>query len=137
MANSSETLDTILQRLLQNEKRSAKNPEEVILRSFEKMRTHISKIMGTAGYKALLGRSLQISQNKDPALAKLNMAEDGRLEGVDRNEALSQVDLESAEILLSAFFHLLATFIGEDLTLNLLSDILPGRDADSKDSLEE
>jgi len=137
MANSSETLDAILQRLLQNEKRSAKSPEEAVLHSFEKMRKHISKIMGMAGYKAILSRALQLSRNKDPSLAELKITEDGKLEGVTSDEASAQLDMKSAEILFGVFFHLLATFIGEELTVNILSDILPGRNAGSKESLEE
>jgi len=137
MENGSKTLDQILQRLLQDEKRSAKNPEEAVLHSFEKTRKHISRIMGMAGYRAILSRALQLSQNKDPALAALNITEDGKLEGVDLDEASSQLNMESAEILFGTFFRLLATFIGEELAVNILSDILPGRNTRSKESLEE
>lgn len=85
----------------------------------------LGKLIGPAGFDALLGRSLVLAQRNRAALAGVTSAAGGKLEGLDalaRDESNSD---EAALTIVAHFVELLVTLIGEDLALGLLRDLWP------------
>ena len=96
-------------------------------RSFEKLRLHLTKLVGLAGFQALLSRALALAKAEVPWLEGVRVKADGSLEGL--GEAAQQQDAEAAArgsaTLLAQLLALLMTFIGEYLTLRLMRDVWP------------
>jgi hypothetical protein len=95
----------------------------------EKLRRPLSTLAGTAGFRSLLMRALTLAKREAPSLAGVHVKEDGSLGGFS-GEAAS-----AGPVLIAHLVGLLETFIGEPLTLRLLSDIwpnLPGVDTNSE-----
>jgi hypothetical protein len=102
----------------------------------EKLRPHLATLMGNAGFRALLSRSLALASAEVPSLRAAHVKSDGSLEGLD--ELGPQVDPEeNAEgrvVLLAQLLGLLMAFIGENLTVRLVGEVwpkLPLNDLDS------
>ncbi len=93
----------------------------------EKLRPHLTTLMGNGGYRALLLRSLALATGEIPSLQAARIAADGRLEGFDGLQA--GLDHEGAAkgrvIVVSRLIGLLVAFIGEKLTLQLVSEVWP------------
>ena len=93
----------------------------------EKLRPHLANLMGNAGFRALLSRSLALARAEVPWLRSVHVKSDGFLEGLDELEA--QVDLdkfsEGRVVLLAVLLGLLVAFIGERLTLQLVREVWP------------
>jgi hypothetical protein len=101
-------------------------PDEAV-RVFEKLRVDLSKLMGSTGFRVLLMRALLLAKAEAPELGVVQVQEDGSLEGfeqVEKNSNDGAAEHGSA-VLVSQFLGLLATFIGESLTLRLVHDIWP------------
>lgn len=97
------------------------------MRAAEELRRHLSKLVGVAGYYALLARALALARTEASWLEGVQVKADGSLDGFVET-ALKQ-DPEEAmkggEVLLTQLLGLLITFIGETLTLRLVCDIWP------------
>lgn len=93
----------------------------------EKLRSHLSVLVGVSGYRALVSRALALAGTEAPWLRALHIRPDGSLEGLAELEAkLGAETIEQGEIALAArIIGLLATFIGPVLTLQILRDIWP------------
>jgi len=93
----------------------------------EKVRPHLATLMGNAGFRALLSRALALASAQVPALKALHVKPDGSLDGMDKFEthADSGEMLEGAVVLLAELLGLLAAFIGENLTLQLVREVWP------------
>jgi hypothetical protein len=102
-----------------------KAPSDV--RVFEKLRPHLATLMGNAGFRALLSRSLALAVADVPSLRAVHVNSAGSLDGFNQSEA--EVDREETSqgevALLAQLFDLLTEFIGEGLTLRLLRDVWP------------
>lgn len=101
----------------------------------EKLRRPLSTLAGTAGFSALLTRSLTLARRESPALSTVRVDPDGSLVGLVGEAA------QANPVLVAHLLDLLATFIGETLTMRLLHDVwpdLPGSDLKSlgEDSYE-
>ncbi|HSR13200.1 MAG TPA: hypothetical protein VLS90_17260 [Thermodesulfobacteriota bacterium] len=61
------------------------NPSEngEAFRACEKMRRHLSKFTGIAGFRALLSRALTLASAEIPWLGSVEVKEDGSLAGLD------------------------------------------------------
>ena len=96
----------------------------------EKLRPHLTTLMGNGGYRALLLRSLALATAEVPSLQATHVAADGRLAGSDGLE--SGIDQEAiAEgrvIVVAQLIGLLVAFIGEKLTLQLVREVWPKLD---------
>jgi hypothetical protein len=95
----------------------------------EKLRPHLATLMGTLGFRALVSRALALANAEVPWLHAVHVKSDGSLEGLDGPELEAQVSREKiaeggAEIL-AQLLGLLVTFIGANLTLQLVRDIWP------------
>lgn len=112
------------------------SPGDESVRVVEKLRVTLTKLMGTAGFQALLSRALSLAKAELPPLGELRVREDGSLEGFDvfeRNQDAEAVR-NGGVILVGQFLGLLVTFIGKPLTMRLLHDTWP---TDSMDGMEK
>ena len=83
--------------------------------------------MGSAGFRALLSRSLALANAEVPWLRAVHVKSDGSLEGLDELEAQIGADdfFEGRVVVLAQLLGLLAAFIGENLTLQLMGEVWP------------
>ena len=93
----------------------------------EKLRPQLTMLMGRAGYRALLSRSLALANEEVDSLRVMHVNEDGTLADLDALE--TQVDPEEiftgCTVLLAHLLGLLVAFIGEHLTLQLVRESWP------------
>jgi hypothetical protein len=98
---------------------------DAALRSFEKLRVHLSRLVGVSGFQALLTRALMLAAAEVRWLESVKVKEGGALAGF--SESVQQQDADAAAAgmaaLLGQLLGLLFTFIGEDLTLRLVGDV--------------
>jgi hypothetical protein len=91
----------------------------------EKLSPHFGALMGAAGFRALISRALVLADAEVAWLRKVYVKEDGTFEGLNELEAQANPEEIAAGgiVLLARLLGLLVTFIGEDLTLQLLDNI--------------
>jgi len=108
-----------------NRKASSKPNPTAAFVVIEKLSPHFGALMGAAGFRALLSRSLVLANAEVAWLRELHIREDGSFEGLDELEAQANPEEIAAGgiVLLARLLGLLTTFIGEDLTLRLLSNV--------------
>ena len=93
----------------------------------ERLRPHLSKFMGNIGFNALLSRALVLGIADVPWLSSVRVKTDGSLEGFEGLSAQIAPEefTEGCVTLFSHLLGLLAAFIGEELTLRLVSEAWP------------
>ena len=96
---------------------------------FEKLRVSLTRFAGAAGFASLQRRALLLASADLPALRSVTIGADGRLDGFER--LVSDTDKgpagdEAAVAVTAHLLGLLATFIGEPLTLRLVGEAWPG-----------
>ncbi len=93
----------------------------------EKLRPHLSTLMGRAGFRALVSRALVLAATEAPGLHALQVGEDGALAGYEAfgSPAEAQKVTEGTLVLLAQILGLLDAFIGQDLTQRMLRDVWP------------
>jgi len=109
-------------------KSKASKPQMLVLVSVcEKLRPHLVNLMGNTGFHALVSRALAPAAEEVPALRALQFNEHGVLQGPHESKIPIEPDLnaEGSIVFLAQLLSLLVTFIGEDLTLQLLREIWP------------
>lgn len=118
------------ERLIAHETKGNKSSETKASAAFhvcEKLRPRLANLMGNTGFHALLSRALALASMEAPWLRAMHVKSDGSLEMLGEHEA--QVDpertAEGGVVLTAHLLGLLATFIGEDLTLQLVRDVEP------------
>ena len=93
----------------------------------EKLRLHLTALMGNVGFRALLSRALALANTEVPWLHTVHVKADGSFGGLD--ELGAQVGpekiAEGSVVLLAQVLGLLVAFIGERLTLSLVREIWP------------
>jgi len=96
-------------------------------RVLERLRRPVVTLMGVAGFRSLLSRSLALASGDVPWLRALHVRADGSLEGFKEIEGkLSAEEIGLGEVALAVrFIGLLVVFIGPTLTLQLLHDTWP------------
>jgi hypothetical protein len=96
-------------------------------RACEKLRRPLSTLAGSAGFQALLSRALVLARAEAPLLAEVEIKADGTLQYSAELEAKLASDEagRAAAAVLGQLMGLLATFIGEGLTLRLAHDVWP------------
>jgi hypothetical protein len=127
MSTASPETRALARRLLALEvvlDRASDDPKSRLIRICERLRVTISKIAGTAGYASLLSRALALAKAEVPSLEMLSVRADGVLEGLAESTRNPGPVLSSNgdEVLVAQLLGLLATFIGQSLTLRLLQD---------------
>jgi hypothetical protein len=93
----------------------------------EKLRPTLSMLMGNAGFRALLARALTLATEEAPWLRRVKITADGTLEGWEELHAQLGPDkfLEGRVVLSAHLLGLLVAFIGENLTVRLVSEVWP------------
>jgi hypothetical protein len=93
----------------------------------ERLGPHLTNLMGTLGFRALLARSLALAAVEVPWLLTVQIAANGSFEGF--NAIRAQLDpnevLKGCVVVLAHFLRLLLALVGEDLTLQLLREVWP------------
>jgi len=84
----------------------------------EKLRITLTRFAGRDGFYALLSRALALSKAQVPALQPVKIRAEGSLEGFLDNT-------DGGVVLIAHLLGLLATFIGESITLRLLREAWP------------
>lgn len=127
----------LVRRLLMLEAAESQDQDALIEaaeRASDKMRAHLSKRIGQEGFRTLLARSLALTTTNFPHLSDVRVGADGSLVGL--RAAMSRVQeaqdkethgdtVEGTVALVAQLLALLITFIGEGLTLRLLSTVWP------------
>jgi len=94
---------------------------------FEKLRPHLTRLMGNGGFRALLSRALALAGAEVPWLRAIQVKSDGALDGLE--EIQSQLSLDAMfagrVALLAQLLGLLDAFIGENLTVRLVLEVWP------------
>ena len=80
---------------------------------------------GSVGFNSLVRRALALASADYPALGQVSVKANGSLEG------LEQVSGDAVLAIITQFLGLLATFIGEPLTLGLVRDAWPDASLDT------
>ena len=99
------------------------------LRVYEKLRQRLCALAGVAGFQSLASRALTLAKSEVPDLTAVQVAPDGSLLGLGKLDV--QIDNvrnkagQAETILIARLLELLLIFLGEALTLNLISDLWP------------
>jgi hypothetical protein len=93
----------------------------------DKLRPHLATLMGVAGFRALLSRSLVLAQEEARSLRAVHVKSDGSLAGLEELQAQVAPDdfFEGKVVLLAQLLGLLVAFIGEKLMLQMVRDVWP------------
>ena len=102
----------------------------VAFRICEKLRMSLNRLMGVAGYRALLSRALALAGADVLWLRGLHVQADGTLEGqAELNSKLDDEQIAEGEVALVAeLLGLIVTFIGPTLTMQLVQQAWPKAD---------
>jgi hypothetical protein len=95
------------------------NEESAVCKVSRKLRTTVSALVGVAGYKSILARTLTLAVPDSEALRLVSITNDGLLQGIDND------DLDAGEFLIFHLLGLLVIFTGADFTLRLLQEAWP------------
>lgn len=99
---------------------SAANPEATAsMRVVEKLRVLVTHFAGADGFTALMRRAIVLSQVEEPRIGSVTLNKDGSV------TLPSELSNETCSVLVAQLLDLMVTFIGEALTLTLLSAIWP------------
>lgn len=106
---------------------SAEVDTPAAFRTLDKLRPHLSMLMGRSGFQALLARALVRATAEVPWLSAVRVVADGELEGLTVAQAtFDATDFSEGEVvLLAQLLGLLVAFIGPALTLRLITQRWP------------
>ncbi len=130
MSKSTPSVRDLARLLLALEAAGGERTEEKVnaaLSVFEKLRVHLSKLVGSTGFQVLLSRAAALARKEVEWLEVIRIEADVTLEGF-REAALQQPAkkvTEGCTALLAQLLGLLFTFIGEALTLRLVWEVWP------------
>jgi hypothetical protein len=93
----------------------------------EKLSPLLTTLLGNVGFSALLSRALALARSEVAWLRALRVGPGGSLEGFAEPPAHVSPDetVRGAVALAAQLLQLLATFIGEDLTLRFVREVWP------------
>ena len=130
MSRATPKIRDFAERLIAYETKSNKSSKTKTAAVFlvgEKLRLHLTALMGNVGFRALLSRALALTNAEVPWLREVHVKADGSLGGLDELGAQSDPEkiAEGSVVLLAQLFGLLVAFIGGSLTLRLVREIWP------------
>src|SRR5450432_177863 len=101
----------------------------------EKLRIPLTRFAGTEGFASLLRRAVALAGPEVPSLQNIKVSAQGRLEGFeqlapDAGSAAGGGGSKAAVAIIAHLLGLLATFIGESLTMRLVREAWPDVAAD-------
>jgi hypothetical protein len=128
MSSTSKMRD-FARRLIAHETRrnkSSRADSAAAFEAIEKLRPHLTTLMGKAGFRALLSRSLTLAQAENRWLRAAHVKADGTLDESDVRAQLNPEEIDQGRIaLLTELLGLLAAFIGENLALQIARETWP------------
>jgi hypothetical protein len=106
---------------------SAERDGAVEFRATDRLRPHLSTLMGRNGFQALLARALVLTSAEVPWLGAVKVVGDGEIEGLAAAQSRSGgADYADGEVvLLAQLLGLLVAFIGPALTARLIGELWP------------
>jgi len=131
MNRVSTNLRIFAERILSAETLAAENPAHADWPAVSvvcgKLGPHLATLLGNAGFKALLARALFLAAKECPALGELQVAADGGVVGADKGGVPPPVMMrvDAATIFLAQLMNLLAIFVGETLTMQIVHEVWP------------
>lgn len=130
MNRATEQMRNFAKSLMACEPGGYKSSGEKIPTAFhvcEKLHSHMATFMGNAGFRALLNRALALSVPEVPWLRGIQVDGEGSLAGLEELQAQLKPDelSEGGIVLLAQLLGLLVAFIGERLTLQVVSEVWP------------
>ena len=112
---------------------STQSTGSVPLRVYEKLRQRLCFLAGVASFHSLASRALALAKSEVPDLSTVQVAPDGSLLGAGGADVQNEPPWQEAGTLLIArLLGLLVVFLGEALTLNLISDLWPDSTLDDR-----
>jgi hypothetical protein len=128
------SMRNLAQRLLAveaaNQSAADAHVHEVVL-VCEKLRISLIRLAGSDGFASLLRRTLTLARAEVPALQRVTVNPDCSMEGLEDLAAEATGDGVDAPVAITArLLELLVTFIGEPLTLRLVSESWPDASLD-------
>jgi hypothetical protein len=84
-----------------------------------RLQAALAKLLGAAGFSALMSRALTLAQAEARDLRRVQLKEDGSLDG------LVGVQQRGEVVLVAHILGLLITFVGAALTTRILQDVWP------------
>ena len=130
MSRANPQMRQFAERLIAYESLGGKSSERKNPASFhvaEKLRSHLSRLMGHGGFRGLQSRALALAKEEIPWLRVVHVKADGSLEGLEELRAQFDADkvFECRVVLLAQLLGLLAAFIGDHLMLTLVREVWP------------
>jgi hypothetical protein len=118
------------ERLIAYETKGSKSSETKTAAVFlvgEKLRLHLTALMGNVGYRALLSRALALANAEVPWLQAVHVKANGSFGGLDElgPQVGPETIAEGSVVLLAQLLGLLVAFIGGSLTLRLVHEMWP------------
>ncbi len=103
--------------------------EHTAVRVCEKLRISLTRFVGPDGFASLMRRSLALARTEVPLLQSINVNSEGALEGIESLATETpQEQGEAAIAIARQLLTLLATFVGEPMTLRLVREAWPTSD---------
>jgi hypothetical protein len=127
MNRAARQMRDFAERLISFEANGNKSANPSVVLIFEKLRPHLTTMMGISGFRTFLSRSLVLAQEKVRWLRAVHVKSDGSLEGLKELQAQVATDefIEGSAILLAQLLGLLVAFIGEKLMLQMVREVWP------------
>ena len=130
MSRATPRMRDFAERLIVYETKRIKSSETkppVAMLVVEKLRPQLENLMGKAGFRALLSRSLALASTDVQWLRAVHVKSDGFFEGSGELDAKVSRDdfFEGSVVLLAQLLGLLVAFVGEKLTLHLVREVWP------------
>ena len=100
---------------------------DVTLLVIEELRLRLIRFAGVDGFRSLLSRALALAKMEVPSLQAVKVRADGTLsefDGVEQSQEAGSAG-PAGIVLVAHLLQLLVTFVGEPLTLRLVSDTWP------------
>jgi hypothetical protein len=137
MDSLSPSMRDLARRLLAASRTASDPHVHEAVRVNEKLRITLTQFAGADGFASLMRRALALASAEVPSLQSVKVGADGRLEGFEGLATDAESDGGEAAVAITAhLLALLATFIGEPLTLRLLLLSWPDTSLDQWDSRE-
>jgi hypothetical protein len=142
MSIASPEIQDLARQLLAFEaadKHSSDPRADVAVQVIQELRTHLIRLTGVDGFRALLSRALTLAKAEVSSLNMAQVRSDGSLEGFDGIEQSQEAGAagQAGIVLLAHLLELLVTFIGAPLTLRLVRDKWPDASMDGANQRTE
>ncbi|HEX8372679.1 MAG TPA: hypothetical protein VF585_07865 [Chthoniobacterales bacterium] len=128
MTAAKTPMQDVSRRLLSHER--SETGTSAAFSVFDKLRPRLATFLGKAGVAALLSRSIALAGKELPWLRAVLVLPDGSMQAPDDMPRKSADALLGEVLLLAHLLNLLVTFIGANLTMQMIHEIWPSLSLD-------